>query len=298
MKKWTLLLLFAAALAPHAATQTIQTADEQLRSEYRGKTLSLRGFYLGKELRFDEDGTIVGAKVIGSWTLANIKIKEIVATTQEIQIKGERIGYWFKGTDRKAVGLGELRIEISLPRGADPLSASRLAISRVFLRQDESPCPLLPQYWQVFCAGEDKLAQNTAWAAILESNHLRPYNSKPKPANTAAESVVPPNNSESKPANTAPESVVPPYAEYAADPEYTKEAVAEHVDGKVVLKIVVDEKGRARAVTIVKPLGLGLDESAVKTVSHWRFRPATRKGEPIPVEINVEMNFRCCGLVP
>jgi len=34
-----------------------------------------------------------------------------------------------------------------------------------------------------------------------------------------------------------------------------------------------------------------LDEQAIKTLKEWRFKPATSKGTPVPVQVNVEMKF-------
>ena len=41
-----------------------------------------------------------------------------------------------------------------------------------------------------------------------------------------------------------------------------------------------------------KKLGLALDRKAIDAVRTWKFEPATRDGEPVPVLINVEVMFR------
>ncbi len=46
-----------------------------------------------------------------------------------------------------------------------------------------------------------------------------------------------------------------------------------------------------RNVTVVRPLGLGLDERAVEAVSKWRFRPAYRDGRPCASTALVEVHF-------
>jgi periplasmic protein TonB len=35
-----------------------------------------------------------------------------------------------------------------------------------------------------------------------------------------------------------------------------------------------------------------LDEKAVAAVKQYKFKPATREGRPVPVEVNVEVDFR------
>jgi TonB family protein len=37
---------------------------------------------------------------------------------------------------------------------------------------------------------------------------------------------------------------------------------------------------------------MGLDEAAVSTVSTWRFDPAKKDGNGVPVRINVEVSFK------
>lgn len=59
-----------------------------------------------------------------------------------------------------------------------------------------------------------------------------------------------------------------------------------------MLWTVIDETGHTVKTRIVRPLGVGLDDKAVAAVSRWSFHPATRDGQPVPVQINVEVNFR------
>ncbi len=76
------------------------------------------------------------------------------------------------------------------------------------------------------------------------------------------------------------------------EPQYSDEARAARLDGTVVLSLVVDADGRPRDLRILRPLGLGLDAKALDAIAQWRFAPGTRFGEPVPVQANVEINFR------
>jgi len=37
---------------------------------------------------------------------------------------------------------------------------------------------------------------------------------------------------------------------------------------------------------------MGLDEKAVEAVKQYKFKPATLQGKAVPVEVNIEVNFR------
>lgn len=79
---------------------------------------------------------------------------------------------------------------------------------------------------------------------------------------------------------------------YQIDPEYSDEARKVRFNGRVVLKIVIDENGNTRDIEVVRSPGLGLDERAVNAVKQWRFRPGKRDGAAVPVWATVEVNFR------
>jgi TonB family protein len=83
-----------------------------------------------------------------------------------------------------------------------------------------------------------------------------------------------------------------PKALYAPDPEYSEEARKAKYQGTVVLWLVVSADGRPQQIRIQRALGMGLDEKAIEAVKLWKFDPARKDGQPVPVMINVEVNFR------
>jgi periplasmic protein TonB len=40
------------------------------------------------------------------------------------------------------------------------------------------------------------------------------------------------------------------------------------------------------------PNVLGLDEETLAVVTQYKFKPATLQGKPVPVALNIEVNFR------
>jgi TonB family protein len=76
------------------------------------------------------------------------------------------------------------------------------------------------------------------------------------------------------------------------EPPYSEKARLARLQGTTVLWLVVDGQGDVGQETVVKPLGLGLDERALRTVQTWKFKPSTRNGTPVPVRVMVEVSFK------
>ncbi len=89
--------------------------------------------------------------------------------------------------------------------------------------------------------------------------------------------------------------VKPPRAVYAPDPEYPDEARRAKYQAWVVLWLVVEADGSPRQIRVQQAAGMGLEEKAIEAVKQWHFEPSTKNGQPVPVMINVEVNFRLYG---
>jgi periplasmic protein TonB len=79
---------------------------------------------------------------------------------------------------------------------------------------------------------------------------------------------------------------------YAPDPEYSEEARKAKFQGTVVLWMIVTPEGRAQDIHVMRSAGMGLDERALEAVRTWRFEPARKDGQPVAVQISVEVSFR------
>ncbi len=76
------------------------------------------------------------------------------------------------------------------------------------------------------------------------------------------------------------------------EPEYSEQARQAKFQGTVLLRVIIDENGSPRQISVIRPLGMQLDEKAIEAVKHWRFKPATKDGKAVAVEATVEVNFR------
>lgn len=87
-------------------------------------------------------------------------------------------------------------------------------------------------------------------------------------------------------------SIRPAVLIFKKDPEYSEEARKAKYQGTVVLKVDVSAEGKPTHLEAIRSLGLGLDEKAIEAVAQWRFRPATKNGQPVPVQLQVAVDFR------
>lgn len=86
--------------------------------------------------------------------------------------------------------------------------------------------------------------------------------------------------------------VHPPKVIYKVDPEFSEEARKNKWQGIVILKVIIGKDGKPEDIKVQRSLGMGLDEKAVAAVKQWRFDPGTKDGQPVPVEVSMEVSFR------
>jgi TonB family protein len=76
------------------------------------------------------------------------------------------------------------------------------------------------------------------------------------------------------------------------EPEYSEEARVAKIQGTVVLTVVIGVDGHAADITLVRSIGFGLDEKALDAIMQWQFQPGAQNGLPVPVQAQIEVNFR------
>ncbi len=76
-------------------------------------------------------------------------------------------------------------------------------------------------------------------------------------------------------------------------PHYTPEAMQAKIEGTVLMSVVVLATGDVGDVSVTQSLDTeyGLDEQSMDAVRQWKFEPGSRAGEPVAVEVTVEMTF-------
>ncbi|MGL2965024.1 TonB family protein [Flavobacterium sp. XGLA_31] len=76
---------------------------------------------------------------------------------------------------------------------------------------------------------------------------------------------------------------------------YTNKAIRNKIKGKLYLKFIIDKEGKITEVSIIKGLGYGLDEEAIRVVSSYEnWIPGEQKGRKVrcqyslPITVNAE----------
>jgi TonB family protein len=63
------------------------------------------------------------------------------------------------------------------------------------------------------------------------------------------------------------------------------------VEGKVQLFCVVSREGTVSSIELLRGADERLNQSAEEALAKWEFYPATRNGQPVDVDVVVEIPF-------
>lgn len=283
------LLLGCALIALVLPVAAFDKASEQgLQNEYSGKVVTLRQRYWGPKLHFDAAGNFVGSGETGPWTVAGqVRVRDIAVKNGVVKIRGQRLFLFYDPASKSLRDAGTLakgdpakkffrdkmddwvakvgQVEVDVETGAaDPdLADITKSMNAVFLAPGEVLSDAVPVFWKKWLEPQSAASNNAA---------------KPDQA--------------PKPTYRVGKEITAPRVKYEPDPAYSVVAKQARYQGTSVLWLIIGEDGAPRDIRIAKPLGMGLDEEAVRSVSTWKFDPAKKDGSPVPVMINVEVNFR------
>jgi TonB family protein len=119
---------------------------------------------------------------------------------------------------------------------------------------------------------------------------------RPRPTGTvqstgfASADVPAPPTVHSQPAETA--KILPAEILSKPTPVYTQEARSLKIEGEVLLEVVLEASGKLRVVRVVRGLGHGLDDNAVKAAEQIHFKPAVKDGQPTDSTVVVHIIFQ------
>jgi TonB family protein len=120
----------------------------------------------------------------------------------------------------------------------------------------------------------------------------------PRAQNTVQQSgfgdadVPAPPSVRSHPADSLTANGVPAEIISKPVPAYTQEARRLRIEGEVLLEVVLQASGNLQVLRVVRGLGHGLDDNAVRAAEQIRFKPATRNGQPADSTVVLHIIFQ------
>ena len=245
-----------ALLLAGSLAASAQTTQQAIEARLKGKPLYLRGLWGANDLKFDPTGTVLSPSILASFALSGIDIKKVQVTDNRVEITGDRVGLEFRDYTPERVSLHtKVHIVVAGSSGAD----YGPSLDKIFAADLTDLVPSMPFYWQ-------RYAQEHLLPGGMADKTKRP---KPQLPAHMVQVIEQP------------------------EAEYTDTAKGLNLTGISTIHITVKEDGSIRDPYIVYPLGLGLDEEALRAIAHYRFKPATdTNGIPVAMELNIEVNFQ------
>ena len=273
--------------------------DRHLQNGYLNKTLVVRGFYSGSNLRYDSSGSLVSGNPPGDWTSDGfVMISEVGIKKHEIRMKARRLSIVSENKtlslrvaenenvrpgDEKGIFV-EIKVDLHKKMSSDQVDA---AMGNVFLSSRDHFATMLPDYWKP-----------CVWAALAGNDENCRFAPEvlTVPGMGVVDTALQENSGAEKSLDRrlfrVEKGITPPKLTSHKEPEFSDLARRMKYQGTDVLGLTVNSDGVPTNIHVLNPLGCGLDAQAVRTVEGWRFKPAERDGQPVPVEISVEVSFR------
>jgi outer membrane biosynthesis protein TonB len=346
--------------ASHAAESPGSITEDELRKQFEGKDLFLRGGYLDNTLSFNEHGVLIGHSPQGSYTLAGIRIEKVRLLKHKVELTGARYALHFLGAlpsedpttavDRVNITPKKKEVRITIDRelvvkpkqqtkkekNAKPAPAATSPAAAPAVNSAPSPAPNpapslamgpAPNLEPRDLAPADAQVAQKEMAAAPEAE--RPADAKsvtatlsPAHANKVLEDAL---DNVFAPGFDARMMASMPgfwklyYDAVAAKGDYQPADLSvlrqNMVDKKARLKstfepgsnqfaqdygvagiseyhVVVGADGKPGEIAVARPIGFGLDESAVDSIRKATFEPAVKDGKPVAVMLNMVVEFR------
>jgi TonB family protein len=256
-----------------SATLSAQTTEADISTRLLNKPLQLRGFWMDDNLTFDAAGNPSKTYKTGSFTESGINVRTVSVRGNRLEMEGDRMGLQAEQDEVDEDG-GPLFDRVRMTKGGSKTETIKIsvdggqnadftkALDTIFAVSLSELAPTVPIYWQPFFHKYVLHDKTTA---------------SPSPKRS--------------PLTKGDSSVQPPKVLKSENPRYTDAARKLGFSGRILVSLVVDADGMPQDIHIQHPAGLGLDEQAVKAVNQYRFKPATKNGQPIKVELSIDVNF-------
>ncbi len=127
--------------------------------------------------------------------------------------------------------------------------------------------------------GARGVVASTGFGGGVATSDPRPARGAVRQAGFGDADVPAPPTVQSRPAE-AVAKIVPAEILSKPTPIYTEEARSKKIEGEVLLEVVFEATGKIHVLRVVRGLGHGLDDAAVRAAEQIHFKPALRDGQP------------------
>ena len=281
MKPAFLLCIFLMATQALASDQL----GDALNHQYKDRVFTFRQPMTAPTQQYDAQGNSPTASALGSWTIyGRIQIKKIKVAPTWLILEGRRIGMKFSDHSKTLVPAkldDKMKVEIFLHAPLNSADQAREILGHIFAFTREDFLASVPEFWRKYLADNIE-----SYADDGSSIVFKPAAPIPNPKDPNVK--LPPG------VFHVGKEVTPPQAIHGAtpDPDYSDAARQERFGGPNVFYVIVGPDGTVSSVELARPLGLGLDEKSAQKIKTWKFQPAKRNGDPVPVEVVVEVSFQ------
>ncbi len=88
-----------------------------------------------------------------------------------------------------------------------------------------------------------------------------------------------------------PPQLIGGYAEFQKNITYPEMALMAGIEGKVIIQFIIDKEGNVVDPQVVRGIGGGCDEVALKAVKKAKFKPGKQRGKPVNVRYSMPVTF-------
>jgi TonB family protein len=260
-------LFAAAALAFPLYGANRKLIGSLLNNAYKNQIVTLRAFYDGSTLQYSPDGTFLKGGKPGPWTLdACVRIQSVSLGSKQLRITGRRLWFVYEQKQKKLVpGLGpQVTVAIASKPAGVSISSLQAAMSKVFLTGTENFVNFVPDYWKPYLLHPEMSTEE-----IDAALGLRPYHAVKSRRRVMAGKRI-----------------------GGVGPRYLEDAKRAGISGTVFLGVTIGPDGKIRREVIIQPVGMGLDDEAVKAIETWRYRPTMLNGIPVRVVTRINVKYQ------
>lgn len=246
--------LFPVLLLLQVAIARADGVKDALKQKYKNQLLALRSPLAGRTQKFDSSGQPLNPPSAGQWLFyGGIYVEKLDLSKETLRLEGPQVA----PTGQKKKGK-----PVFVPIGKS--ITVEIHLDQPLVSADQAQVVMD----HVFFLGAEAL------------QHTNPEYRRSDNASSAGPVY-----------SSAKEGVKFPQALYTPEPDFSEQARKARYQGTAILNVVVDKDGNTSRIRLERPLGMGLDENAMERLKTWRFKPGTYNGQPVAVEINIEVSF-------